>query len=111
MKKSTQSVKNHENGRSEPKSPRLKAYQRLLNGWAAKYPAHGTSAAAPQPAPKTFTGPSAPKVSAAETVAPTEAPAAPVTPKRPAPAPGDVGSPPGREEGSQARDRSTLPAC
>ncbi|MGW1695078.1 telomere-associated protein Tap [Streptomyces sp. NPDC002399] len=90
LKTSTQSVKNYENGRSEPKSPRLEAYQRLLNGWAAKYPAHGTSAAAPVPAaapqsaPKTFTGPAAPEVPAAETVARVEAPAAPVTPKRPA---------------------------
>ncbi|MFJ1844996.1 MULTISPECIES: helix-turn-helix domain-containing protein [unclassified Streptomyces] len=90
LKTSTQSVKNYENGRSEPKSPRLEAYQRLLNGWASKYPAHGTPAAAPipaaapQPAPKTFTGPAAPEVPAAETVAPAEAPAAPVTPERPA---------------------------
>ncbi|MFF2963335.1 helix-turn-helix domain-containing protein [Streptomyces sp. NPDC057963] len=71
LKTSTQSVKNYENGRSEPKLPRLEANQRLLNGWAAKYPAHGTPAAepipaaAPQPAPKTFTGPAAPEVPAA----------------------------------------------
>ncbi|MFC8838676.1 telomere-associated protein Tap [Streptomyces griseoincarnatus] len=63
LKTSTQSVKNWENGRSEPKEPRLSAYQRLLQGWAAKYPAHATPAAAPlsttapQPEPisKTFT--------------------------------------------------------
>ncbi len=47
LKTSTQTVKNYENGRSEPKSPRLEAYQRLLNGWAAKYPAHSAPAAAP----------------------------------------------------------------
>src|SRR5213595_1873269 len=41
LKTTTQSVKNWENGRSEPKSPRLDAYQRLLNGWAAKPSAHG----------------------------------------------------------------------
>ncbi|MEU9271981.1 helix-turn-helix domain-containing protein [Streptomyces sp. NPDC048251] len=46
LKTTTQSVKNWENGRSEPKSPRLDAYQRLLDGWAAKYPAHGVAAAA-----------------------------------------------------------------
>ncbi|WP_460060513.1 telomere-associated protein Tap [Streptomyces sp. YKOK-I1] len=46
LKTTTQSVKNWENGRSEPKSPRLDAYQRLLNGWAAKYPAHGAAGAA-----------------------------------------------------------------
>lgn len=47
LKTTTQSVKNWENGRSEPKSPRLDAYQRLLNGWAAKYPAPGAAAALP----------------------------------------------------------------
>ncbi|MBB0232625.1 helix-turn-helix domain-containing protein, partial [Streptomyces calidiresistens] len=41
LKSTTQTVKNWENGRSEPKPPRLEAYQRLLNGWAAKYPAPG----------------------------------------------------------------------
>ncbi|MFE7466211.1 telomere-associated protein Tap [Streptomyces sp. NPDC057499] len=57
LKTTTQSVKNWENGRSEPKSPRLDAYQRLLNGWAAKYPAPGpalavTSAAAASSEPE-----------------------------------------------------------
>lgn len=91
LKTTTQTVKNWENGRSEPKSPRLEAYQRLLKGWAAKYPAHGTPAApvapvapaaAPQPVtPETFTGPAAPEAKAA---APVEAPAAPAAPERPA---------------------------
>ncbi|MFJ4967114.1 telomere-associated protein Tap [Streptomyces sp. NPDC088729] len=77
LKSTVQTVKNYENGRSEPKSPRLEAYQRLLNGWAAKYPAHATPAApapvaAPQPVPETFTGSAAPEVPA-----PVEAPAAP----------------------------------
>ncbi|WP_086798203.1 telomere-associated protein Tap [Streptomyces caniscabiei] len=91
LKTSTQTVKNYENGRSEPKSPRLEAYQRLLNGWAAKYPAHAVSVApapsvTPQPVsvPETFTGPAAPEAPEAETVAPVEAPAAPVAPERPA---------------------------
>src|ERR1700742_4481747 len=43
LRTTTQSVKNWENGRSEPKSPRLDAYQRLLNGWAAKSPAPGAA--------------------------------------------------------------------
>ncbi|MGZ0200541.1 telomere-associated protein Tap [Streptomyces sp. RM1] len=91
LKTTTQTVKNYENGRSEPKSPRLEAYQRLLKGWAAKYPAHGTPAApvapvapaaAPQPVtPETFTGPAAPEATAA---APVESPAAPERPARPA---------------------------
>ncbi|MER0450140.1 helix-turn-helix domain-containing protein [Streptomyces sp. Edi4] len=88
LKSTVQTVKNYENGRSEPKSPRLEAYQRLLNGWAAKYPAHAVPApvAAPQPVPvpETFTGPAAPETPEPETVAPVQAPAAPVAPERPA---------------------------
>ncbi|MFE4177475.1 telomere-associated protein Tap [Streptomyces sp. NPDC056909] len=94
LKTSTQTVKNYENGRSEPKSPRLEAYQRLLKGWAAKYPAHGTPATpAPAPAvvpqrelfPETFTGPAAPEVSEATETAPVqETPAVPERPARPA---------------------------
>ncbi|ANS62382.1 putative telomere-associated protein [Streptomyces lincolnensis] len=55
-------MKNYENGRSEPKPPRLEAYQRLLKVWAAKYPVHGAPAALVQAAvPQTFTGPAAPE--------------------------------------------------
>lgn len=89
LKTSTQTVKNYENGRSEPKSPRLEAYQRLLKGWAAKYPAHTSSAAAPAPvvAPQpegreTFTGSAAPEQ--AEVAAPVQVPAAMAAPGRPA---------------------------
>lgn len=88
LKTSTQTVKNYENGRSEPKSPRLEAYQRLLKGWAAKYPAR-TSSAAPVPVlasqpgvPGTFTGSAAPEQ--AEVAAPVQAPAALAAPERPA---------------------------
>ncbi|WP_328407371.1 helix-turn-helix domain-containing protein [Streptomyces violaceus] len=89
LKTSTQTVKNYENGRSEPKSPRLEAYQRLLNGWAAKYPAHGTPATTPAPvaAPQpeepvaALTGPPAPEP---ESAAPVETPAVQAAPQRPA---------------------------
>lgn len=37
LQTTTQSVKNWEAGRSEPRPPRRQAYQRLLDGWAAKY--------------------------------------------------------------------------
>ncbi|MDX3528473.1 helix-turn-helix domain-containing protein [Streptomyces sp. ID05-39B] len=94
LKTTTQTVKNYENGRSEPKPPRLEAYQRLLKGWAAKYPAHGAPAVTPAPAaapaprpepvPETFTGPAAPEAPEAEAVAPVQAPDAPATPERPA---------------------------
>ncbi|MFE9923532.1 telomere-associated protein Tap [Streptomyces sp. NPDC005774] len=91
LKTSTQSIKNWENGRSEPKPPRLEAYQRLLKGWAAKYPAPGASgsstagpapAVAPQPeVPATVAGPAAPGPG---TVAPVEAPTARAALERPA---------------------------
>ncbi|MFB7321885.1 telomere-associated protein Tap [Streptomyces sp. NPDC056190] len=96
LKTSTQTVKNWENGRSEPKEPRLSAYQRLLKGWAAKHPAHpahpahgATPALTPAPAaaprsapvPEAFTGPAEPE---AESTAPAQAPAAPAAPERPA---------------------------
>ncbi|WP_333745877.1 telomere-associated protein Tap [Streptomyces sp. IBSBF 2950] len=94
LKTSTQTVKNYENGRSEPKPPRLEAYQRLLNGWAAKYPAHGAPvapapAAAPQPvAPDTFTGPVVPEASDLRTLSTgPAAEAADMTTAQPAPQP------------------------
>ncbi|MFJ6668973.1 telomere-associated protein Tap [Streptomyces sp. NPDC091383] len=94
LKSTVQTVKNYENGRSEPRSPRLEAYQRLLKGWAAKYPAHGAPAAhtpvpaapaaAPQPeVPDTFTGPAATEPEPTAT-APVQAPVVPAAPERPA---------------------------
>ncbi|GAA4658511.1 helix-turn-helix transcriptional regulator [Streptomyces chumphonensis] len=90
LKSTLQTVKNWENGRSEPRPPRLEAYQRLLNGWAAKYPAPGAAAAtepAPGAAPKqevpaAFTGPAATEPEP-ETASPVKTPAA-TAPQRPA---------------------------
>ncbi|MER5201086.1 telomere-associated protein Tap [Streptomyces sp. NPDC002755] len=96
LKTTPQTVKNWENGRSEPRPPRLEAYQRLLEGWAAKYPKSASGApaapapapaAAPQPeVPETLTVPAAPEE--AETAAPVQTSAAPAVPtptaKRPA---------------------------
>ncbi|MCW7991068.1 hypothetical protein XF35_39110, partial [Streptomyces platensis subsp. clarensis] len=48
LETSTQTVKNWEAGRSEPRPPRRAPYQRLLEGWAQKYPA---------PAPEASTTP------------------------------------------------------
>jgi DNA-binding transcriptional regulator YiaG len=48
LKSSTQTVKNWENGRSEPRPPRLQAYLRLLEGWASKYPAESEVASVPE---------------------------------------------------------------
>ncbi|MFF3717942.1 telomere-associated protein Tap [Streptomyces prasinus] len=111
LKTSTQSVKNWENGRSEPKPPRLEAYQRLLKGWAAKYPASGVpgtagapgtagvpgtadvpgTAGAPGAAPVPAGAPQPVEAAAVDgpvahgpaTVAPVEAPAALTAPARP----------------------------
>ncbi|NJQ00425.1 telomere-associated protein Tap [Streptomyces zingiberis] len=114
LKTTTQTVKNYENGRSEPKSPRLEAYQRLLKGWAAKYPAPGSAsartgpAAAPQPRVPAAAGPATepaapgpatvPAASGPATVpaapgpaaAPRPAPVPPAAPARPAARPATV---------------------
>ncbi|UUU18885.1 telomere-associated protein Tap [Streptomyces sp. DSM 40750] len=93
LKTTTQSVKNWENGRSEPKSPRLDAYQRLLNGWAAKHPAPGAaptaSVAAATPAATTEPASSkvvetadAPQASAVPAAAPTRPALRPAAPSR-----------------------------
>ncbi|WP_327187050.1 telomere-associated protein Tap [Streptomyces sp. NBC_01334] len=92
LKTTPQTVKNWENGRSEPRPPRLEAYQRLLEGWAAKYPKTApTSATPPGPAPaaapaavpvrETFTG--APQKAAPTPEVPAQAPAAPPQPTAP----------------------------
>jgi DNA-binding transcriptional regulator YiaG len=61
LRTTTQTVKNWENGRSEPRPPRRQAYLRLLEGWEAKHPAEPAT----EPVPETFTQPSpAPKRSA-----------------------------------------------
>ncbi|MFF8619089.1 telomere-associated protein Tap [Streptomyces sp. NPDC015350] len=110
LKTTTQTVKNYENGRSEPRPPRLEAYQRLLKGWAAKYPAAGPDrsfplgqwgaeqkrAAQAEEEPKMMAperaaalnameAPSpATAASQPEATPPVQAPAAPATPNRPA---------------------------
>ncbi|MDH2392581.1 helix-turn-helix domain-containing protein [Streptomyces sp. HNM0663] len=56
LQTSTQTVKNWESGRSEPRPPRRQAYLRLLEGWAEKYPADPEAS----PAPEAFTGEPAP---------------------------------------------------
>ncbi|MGW8487444.1 telomere-associated protein Tap [Streptomyces sp. NPDC055886] len=96
LKTSAQMVKAYETGSSEPREPRLSAYQRLLNGWAAKYPADAAFAVQQPGAPgaaETFTGPApAPEAPAAKTDAPAPSagtapelrPARPATSRRPA---------------------------
>ncbi|GAA2623821.1 telomere-associated protein Tap [Streptomyces vastus] len=84
LRTTTQTVKNWESGRSEPRPPRREAYLRLLEGWVAKHPADP----APEPVPETFTGPApapkrpAPVDEAADGAAPV--PASSPRPHRPA---------------------------
>ncbi|MGW0561593.1 telomere-associated protein Tap [Streptomyces sp. NPDC003016] len=85
LKSTPQTVKNWENGRSEPRPPRLQAYLRLLEGWAERYPAP-VSAAVPAAAavPEMSTGPASmaqpiPAVPAAVPVAKSTPAAGPVT--------------------------------
>ncbi|MFE1775996.1 telomere-associated protein Tap [Streptomyces sp. NPDC059008] len=81
LQTSTQTVKNWEAGRTEPRPPRRQAYQRLLDGWAAKYPKPADAEAEVAPAPGTFTGPAEqPPTSAVPTAAP--APVAAPLPER-----------------------------
>ncbi|MFF5858233.1 telomere-associated protein Tap [Streptomyces sp. NPDC012751] len=53
LRTTTQTVKNWEAGRAEPRPPRRQAYQRLLDGWAERFPAgpepaHPVSPAVPE---------------------------------------------------------------
>ncbi|MCM9077315.1 helix-turn-helix domain-containing protein [Streptomyces spororaveus] len=76
LQTTTQSVKNWEAGRSEPRPPRRQAYQRLLDGWAAQQPAQ-PSVPMP-PAPSGRPAPAAPAPSGRPApAAPAPAPAAP----------------------------------
>ncbi|MFI8242661.1 helix-turn-helix domain-containing protein, partial [Streptomyces sp. NPDC085866] len=58
LQTTTQTVKNWEAGRAEPRPPRRQAYQRLLDGWAERFPADPASATPVQDtaAPEAFTG-------------------------------------------------------
>ena len=82
LQSTTQTVKNWEAGRSEPRPPRREAYLRLLEGWAAKYPAPDQRDPAPAPAvPETFApAPAAPRRPAGDrqdSAPPLSSPAAP----------------------------------
>ncbi|WP_274918737.1 telomere-associated protein Tap [Streptomyces sp. WZ-12] len=99
LRTSTQTVKNWEAGRSEPRPPRRQAYQRLLDGWAEKYPKPADTEGAQPPETPTDTpaadapaeaerrtpSPAAPEaaaVPAQEIAEPSAAPAAPQRPMR-----------------------------
>src|SRR4051812_9865178 len=103
LKTTTQSVKNWENGRSEPKSPRLDAYQRLLNGWAAKYPSPGAAPAVSVAATAPAAASSAPAASEAETAD------APQTPTVPAAGPARPAARPARHRAAQPRRKQLSP--
>jgi len=64
-----------ETGKTTPRPPRLQAYQRLLDGWAGRFPADQTHPAAPA-VPETFTAAPAAPARAVE-VPPDPAPVSP----------------------------------
>ncbi|GAB7036085.1 helix-turn-helix domain-containing protein [Streptomyces sp. NPDC021749] len=80
LQTSTQTIKNWEAGRSEPRPPRRQAYQRLLDGWANKYPKPGDAAAHGPGEPGRHAGPVRPGG-----LHPAAAPAAPTAPEPVAP--------------------------
>ncbi|MFJ3160038.1 telomere-associated protein Tap [Streptomyces kanasensis] len=112
LKSTTQTVKNWENGRSEPRPPRLQAYLRVLEGWAAKYPPPPVpsqhpadpASAGPVPTPASAPPETAPPAPVPASALPHAAPAAvpPVPAAVPAPGPG-AGAP-------SRRAPSTAPA-
>ncbi|MGW9030048.1 telomere-associated protein Tap [Streptomyces sp. NPDC055722] len=103
LRTTTQTVKNWENGRSEPRSPRRQAYLRLLEGWAVKHPESAT-----EPAPKTFTGPASQRPASADEPADDVAAAPESSPRahRPASA---VSGPPGAPRPASTSRRPARP--
>ncbi|MET9928243.1 MULTISPECIES: helix-turn-helix domain-containing protein [unclassified Streptomyces] len=91
LETTTQTVKNWEAGRSEPRPPRRAPYQRLLEGWAQKHPAPApapntstTPATTPAPIPATIPA-TVPDTSTVPATTPVPAPAAEPAEKPPAP--------------------------
>ncbi|MFP8887844.1 telomere-associated protein Tap [Streptomyces mangrovi] len=84
-----ETVNGWETGRTTPRPPRLAAYKRLLDGWAARYPAPApqTFAAAPPAPARSEDPPSAAPVPAAPATTTTVAAAAAAAGDRPAPSP------------------------
>ncbi|MFE6334795.1 telomere-associated protein Tap [Streptomyces sp. NPDC057798] len=115
-----QTVKNWENGRSEPRGPRLAAYKRLLDGWAERHPAHRATPPARHPAPPAASVPDAP-VSGTGAASEPASGAEPTPAYGPMPGPGLTPGPqpraaalvpqPGRPAGRAARQPTALPAA
>ncbi|WP_432101326.1 telomere-associated protein Tap [Streptomyces sp. WAC 04229] len=102
LQSTAQTVKNWENGRSEPRPPRLEAYQRLLAGWAEKYP---NPAAVPPPAAAAVAP--ADTAASAPAAAPAQPPAAPAQAASSAQPPTAAPPAPGRPD---AADAAAAPA-
>ncbi|WP_260634180.1 telomere-associated protein Tap [Streptomyces angustmyceticus] len=121
LRTTPQTVKNWEHGRSEPRPPRLQAYLRLLEGWAAQHPAPSESAgpAVPTQAPEPngsalesdepATAAPAPDATA-PAPSPAEAPPVPVPTTAPAPRPSTARRPAPVQAAATKRATSTKPA-
>ncbi|MET8459299.1 telomere-associated protein Tap [Streptomyces parvulus] len=82
LQTTTQTVKNWESGRADPRPPRRQAYQRLLDGWSQQF----APAAAPDGAtPGTPAAPGTPATSGTPAAAPAPAQTAPPPSAEPAP--------------------------
>ncbi|MFB7657896.1 MULTISPECIES: telomere-associated protein Tap [unclassified Streptomyces] len=103
LQSTAQTVKNWENGRSEPRPPRLEAYQRLLAGWAAKLPNPAAAPQAPAAVVDAAQAPPAPAVEAPPEPADREQPAQTEAESVPPPAPAVAVTPPAAAVRSAAR--------
>ncbi|MEV6841749.1 helix-turn-helix domain-containing protein, partial [Streptomyces sp. NPDC051133] len=111
LQTTTQTVKNWEVGRSEPRPPRRQAYQRLLDGWAERFPAGHDSAARDSVAPQTFTNQATPAENAPPTGLALDAVASPEnTQTAPAPAAAERAAPPRPAPTTRSTSTSRRPA-
>ncbi|MFC7897521.1 telomere-associated protein Tap [Streptomyces sp. NPDC057381] len=84
LQTTTQTVKNWESGRAEPRPPRRQAYQRLLDGWSEQFPPAAAPDSAPaDTSPPADTPPAATPPTATPPTTPPRAPESRKAPKRP----------------------------
>ncbi|MFF8580913.1 telomere-associated protein Tap [Streptomyces albidoflavus] len=87
LQTSTQTVKNWEAGRSEPRPPRRAPYLALLEGWAKKYPQPTTGATQPADRQIAAVSDAAPETTVPASIAPPAQPRPETAPTPPARAP------------------------
>ncbi len=108
---STQTIKNWESGRAEPRPPRRGPYIRLLEAWAERYPAPGSAPQAPASGAPAAGTPDAPPPSpiAAPAAVPAQQAAAPAAPAPPSAA--EARPPASRRPPAGRTDPASAPAA